>query len=122
MSPHQYPTQYFTAGDVKISYPSSTFDQGAKFTYQKGNGKVNSFSLESQLMDGDYDFGNQVDENGYNNPEPSVKPSLEGNIFSLPSVKQDKNGKEENVTLKIDMEQGKIISKDPAPLLPVKNK
>lgn len=118
---HQYPTQYFTAGDVKISYPSSTFDQGAKFTYQKGNGKVNSFSLESQLMDADYYFGNQVDENGYNNPDPSVKPSLEGNIFNLPCAKQTP-GKKENVILKIDMEQGKIISKDSAPLLPVKHK
>lgn len=39
-----------------------------------------------------------------------LKPSINGNILTLPSVRQTP-GKMENVILKIDFVQGKIISK-----------
>ncbi len=116
-------TQYITSGNIKIGYPPNTLDEQYTFTYQKGNEKEKKFSLESQLADrAIYFFDCQNDENSYTNPDSNVKPFIQGNILSMPCMRQDMNGKEENFILKIDFVKGELISKDPAPLLPVKNK
>lgn len=88
----------------------STYDDQYTFTYKKGQGAEKEFSLETQLRDADYYFNNQCDENGFKPFDTLLKPSINGNILTLPSVRQTP-GKMENVILKIDFVQGKIISK-----------
>ena len=104
---------YFIDGDVAVGYPGDTYDDKYTFSYKIGDGEEKTFSLKSQLMDGDYYFNRQFDKNGYMEFDLFLKPSIEGNILILPSVRQDYNtGERENLILKIDFVKGSIISKE----------
>ena len=114
--------QYFTKGDIVVGCPFNSYDEKYTFTYRKGNNEEKIFSLESQLQDGMYYFNHQVDENGLI-AFAENSAYIEGEILILPSVRQnDITGQRENLILKIDFVKGELISKDLAPLLPVKNK
>lgn len=115
--------QYFTKGDIIVGCPFNSYNEKFTFTYRDGIDKEREFSLESQLLDGMYFFNHQADENGYVTFAEEPKAYIEGNILILPSVRQnDVTAEKENLILKIDFVKGELISKDPAPLLPVKNK
>lgn len=100
---------YVIAGDIAVGYPFNTFSDKYTFTYKNGNNEETEFSLESQLQDGNYYFNCQADENGYMQFDTLIKPSIEGNILTLPCVRQ--TNKKENLLLKIDFINGTIISK-----------
>ena len=111
--------RYVIDGDVAVGYPSNTYDDKYTFTYKIGDAAEKEFSLKSQLMDGDYYFNSLADENGYAPFDTYAKPSIEGNILTLPSVRQDLQGNKENLIIKIDFIQGTIISKTPVERVPV---
>ena len=110
---------YVIDGDVAVGYPDSTFDEQYTFTYKIGDGEEKEFSLESQLQGGDYYFNHLADENGYMPFDTYAKPSIEGNILTLPSVRQDLQGNKENLIIKIDFVKGTIVSKTPVERVPV---
>ena len=110
---------YFIDGDVAVGYPGDTYDDKYTFSYKIGDGEEKTFSLKSQLMDGDYYFNRLADENGYMPFDTYAKPSIEGNILILTSVRQDLEGNKENLIIKIDFIQGTIISKTPVERVPV---
>lgn len=102
--------KYVIAGDIAVGYPLNSYDDKYTFTYKKGNAEEMEFSLKSQLQDGDYYFNSQNDKNGFTQFDTLRKPSIEGNILTLPCVRQTTE-KEENLLLKIDFVKGEIISK-----------
>ena len=103
---------YVTSGDIAVGYPSNSYNEQYTFTYKKGNASEKEFSLASQLVDGMYYFNYQVDENGYMQFDTLRKPSIAGNILTLPCVRQnDFTGERENILLKIDFVKGEIVSK-----------
>lgn len=108
---------YVINGDTAVGYPSSTFEKYT-FTYKIGNGEEKEFSLESQLLGADYYFNELADENGFMQFDTHAKPSIEGNILTLPSVRQTPDNLD-NLILKIDFVQGTIVSKTPVERVPV---
>jgi len=61
-----------------------------------------------------YYFNCQSDENGFMQFNALRTPSIDGNILTLPCVRQnDMTGGRENLILKIDFVKGTIISKMP---------
>lgn len=99
---------YAMKDDVAVGYPDNTFEKYI-FTVKKGDSEEKEFDLEAQLQGYDYYFNKQRDENGYMSYKLSPGPIIEGDILLLPSVRQH-DGKDENVMIKIDFAQGKIIS------------
>ncbi len=115
--------QYTVAGNVQVGYPFNSYNEQYEFTYKIGNSAEQPFSLEADLLDGMYYFNVQDDVNGSPHLD-LVKPSISGNILTLPAVRQsDETGARENLILKIDYVKGNIISKTAVePLAVVDNK
>lgn len=102
---------YVISGDIAVGYPSNSYDEQYTFTYKKGTASEKEFSLASKLVDGMYYFNHQVDENGYMQFDTLRKPSIAGNILTLPCVRQnDSTGERENILMKIDFVKGEIVS------------
>lgn len=103
---------YAIKDNIAIGYPFNTYGDQYIFTYKQGNEPEKEFTLESQLQDGDYYFYAQKDENDCLHQaeiDMKLKPSIEGNILTLPCVRQ--TTEKENLILKIDFVKGEIISK-----------
>ncbi|MDD3363833.1 MAG: stalk domain-containing protein [Syntrophomonas sp.] len=112
--------QYVFSHDAYAGFPSSTLDGYYNFAYKKRDEAEKSFNMEEQLTGGDYYFNCRLDSNGYCNPNPDIKPSLDGNILSVVCVKysgESPNYKGVNLLLKIDMETEKVISRESLPLI-----
>ncbi|MDD2401273.1 MAG: hypothetical protein PHI90_08800 [Clostridia bacterium] len=110
--------QYVFSNDAYAGYPISTLDGFYKLAYRKRGETEKTFSLEEQLIGGDYYFNCRLDTNGYCDPNADIKPSLDGNILSVVCViKSGELYKGENMLLKIDMEAEKIISQESIPLM-----
>ncbi|QSX05082.1 hypothetical protein JYG23_10325 [Sedimentibacter sp. zth1] len=107
-SPHKSPVRYFRQDDMYIGYTSSNLLGKCELIVKKLDEEVKVFNLIDVLgVDkGFYYFGSSINENGY--MSHNISPSLEGNIFTLPSVLQ-LNGRK-NVILKFNIDTGEIIN------------
>lgn len=105
-------------GTVAVGYPESTF-KGYTFTYKIGDGEEKEFDLQSQLLDADYYFNYEADENGFSYWPELNHPEIQGNILRLPSVRVTPETGKENVMLTIDFVEGTVLSITELPLRPV---
>lgn len=80
-------------------------------------------SLESQLKYAKLDeyyyyFNTMFDENGYDDPEPTILPSIDNGVFTIVCAVSSPTEKI-NVLLKVDVASGKVISEEEISRKPV---
>lgn len=107
--------QYIYASDFYIRYPKSTLNENYEFTYKKDGEEIEKFSLKDGLTGADFYFNTQATKDGYIRQDPVLKPSVEGIIFKLPSVRRaPMAGKNtlstENVIIEIDLNKKEIVN------------
>lgn len=106
-------TQYAYGVDAYAGFPVSTLDDNYEFSYKKKGEVEETFSLKKSLINGDYYFNYQIDSRKVLQYGLGIKPSMNGNILSVVCVKYSgasPNYSGENILLKIDMVNQKIIS------------
>ncbi len=114
-------TLYVEGDDGYAGYPSSTYGGQYKFVWAEKGHEETTFSLEKELSELNITyFAEQIDDNGL---VTFINPSLKGNILTIACISGGGDGKSnENMALKIDMSQGKIISAEKAVFLPDNSK
>ncbi len=116
-SPHSI-KQYAIFDDIYIEYPPSTLGGHYSFVYQKRGGTESSIDLRDQLEGGDYNFNVLADSNGFGYNKSPLLPAYDQGVFSIVcSVRSQSEYK--NYLLKIDLEKGAIIEREPMSLIDV---
>lgn len=103
--------QYITSDNITVGFPDNSWNEQYNFAVYQNGEKVKTFSLKTYLLDGEYYFNEQVDENGYMQTAETAK--IENNTLFLPCVRQSDNGDNirENVLLEINLDEGTVGKK-----------
>ena len=103
--------QYITSDNITVGFPDNSWNEQYNFAVYQNGEKVKTFSLKTYLLDGEYYFNEQVDENGYMQTAETAK--IENNTLFLPCVRQSDNGDNirENVLLEINLDEGPVGKK-----------
>lgn len=104
-------TFYCYSEDTYIGYPVSTFGANFDLIVRKKGEEEKVYSLESQLSDSDYYFNQMYDVNGFLDPYPIAEPIIEGSEFRIICGRMSAD-ELSNVLLKIDVNNGQVISKE----------
>lgn len=96
-----------------VGYPNSTEGNRYQLIVKKAGEPESTINLKDSLSDGVfYKFNETWNADGSNNTNPDIKPSITGNIFTISCARLTETGIGSNFLLKIDLDKGKVISKE----------
>ena len=104
-------TYYYYSDDYYVGFPNSTVSDNYKLIICKRGEAEREYSLEGQLATEDfYYFDSQYYVIGLpGNADAEIEPTIEDNMFSIYCCRQSDG---QNVLIKIDVTNGKVISEE----------
>ena len=104
-------TYYYYSDDYYVGFPNSTVTVSYKLIICKRGEAEREYSLEGQLATEDfYYFDSQYYVIGLpGNADAEIEPTIEDNMFSIYCCRQSDG---QNVLIKIDVTNGKVISEE----------
>lgn len=102
-------TDYVYNDSSYAGYPPTTYGGQYEFVWRTRGHEEKRFSLEEDLVKNGITYLNSETSGGIVN-ESSIQPKLDGAVLTIYCVGNGGSSTSENMVLKIDMENGKLIS------------